>query len=290
MSAEAYKFKVGLFVVGGAALMAVALIWLGASKFFSATNDYVTYINESVQGLDVGSAVKFMGVSVGTTTEIKIAPDGQLVEVRMELQKSFRREPDMLVELAMAGITGMKFIEITRDAEAKLVPLTFPPAGDYIPAKISATQKIFDALSSISDKLMQVDFEGISNETKKTLKTIGDAAERLKYLLAKSETEKSIDEAAATLDEIKALVQSVREEVAGTDMKGTIKEIRQTVFNFNQIFERVDDEVTATLINLRQTTANLSRITERIGQDPAQLFLGLPAPERGGAPKKEDAR
>ncbi len=281
MSAEAHKFKVGLFVVGGVALVAVALIWLGAAKFFSATNDYVTYLNESVQGLDVGSPVKFMGVSVGTATAIKIAPRGQLVEVRMELQKGFHREPDMVIELASAGITGMKFIEITRDKKAKLTPINFPPAGNYIPSKISSTSAILDEIGVISSKVMQVDFEGISDEAKKTLKTIGEAAERMKNLLAEAETGNTIGDVTETLDQIKA---------AGLEVTGAMSEIRQTVFNFNQMFERLNGEITATLINLRDTTANLSRITERISQDPAQLFLGLPAPERGGATEREDAR
>jgi ABC-type transporter Mla subunit MlaD len=281
MSAETHKFKVGLFVVGGVVIIAAGLIWLGATKFFSATKPYVTYINESVQGLDVGSAVKFMGVSVGTTTAIKVAPDGKLVEIRMEMRKDFRRQPDMLAELAMAGITGMKFIEITRDAEAKVTPLDFPPAGDYIPAKTSPTQKILDEVGVIAAKLEQVDFAGISDETKKTIATIGDAADRLKYLLDKSATEDTIDEIAATLNEIKA---------AGAEVKGAMTEIHKTVFNFNQTFERVNDEVTATLINLRNTSANLSRITEQISEDPAQSFLGRPAPERGGASTKEDER
>ena len=290
MSAEAYKFKVGLFVVGGAVLVAGALIWLGATKFFSSTNNYVTYINESVQGLDVGSVVKFKGVSVGTIKVIQIAPDGQLVEVRMELDKSFHRKKDMQIELAMAGITGMKFLEITRDAKAKLVPITFRPDGDYIPAKISATQKIFDAVGMISEKLKAIDFEEISAETKKTIGSIGDAAERLTYLLRKSQTEEAINGAAESFEEIKALMKTLREEVAGADIKGTVTDLHKTITNLNQIFERVEVEITATLINLRQTTSNLSNITERIKQDPAQLFLGTPAPERNGGKKKEHGR
>jgi len=246
--------------------------------------------------------VKHMGVSVGTVTVIRIAPDGKLVEVRMELKKSFRKEPDMNAELAMAGITGMKFVEITRDAQAKPIPITFPPAGDYIPAKTSGTQQIIDALGNVFGKVMQIDFEGISDETKTTLKSIGsrvndakvdrliegmaDAAERLKYLLSKKQTEDSIDEVAATLAELKGLVQNIRQEISGVDLQGTFAELKETVTNFNQMLERVDNEFTATLINLRNTTGNLAHITEKLSQDPAQVLLGEPAPERNAAGKE----
>jgi phospholipid/cholesterol/gamma-HCH transport system substrate-binding protein len=296
MSAEAHKFKVGLFVVGGVVLAAAALIWLGASKFLSETHRYVTYFNESVQGLDVGSTVKFMGVSVGTVTQIKIAPDGHLVETVMELKQDFHGTPDMRAELAMAGITGMKFVEIPRDPSATPVPITFPPDGDYIQAKASGTQEILTALGNVYEKLMQIDFQGISDETKATLKAINSrvsdekvdrliegmagAAERLRYLLSKKQTEQTIDEIEATLSDLKGLVHNIREEVAGVDLQGTFGELRETVSNFNQMLERVDNEFTATLINLRNTTANLSRITEKISQDPAQAILGEPPPPR----------
>ena len=138
MSMEAHKFKIGLFVIGGVIILAGALIWLGASKILSETRTFVTYFDESDQGLEPSSLVKFMGVAVGTVSQIRIAPDGHLVEVLMELGSDFTKEEDMRAQLAMAGITGMKFVEITRSPETEPLEIKFPPS-----ARVWAAARLF---------------------------------------------------------------------------------------------------------------------------------------------------
>jgi len=54
----------GLFVTVGVILGVAAIIWVGASKYFEKGDRYVTYFNESVQGLQQDSAVKYRGVDV----------------------------------------------------------------------------------------------------------------------------------------------------------------------------------------------------------------------------------
>jgi phospholipid/cholesterol/gamma-HCH transport system substrate-binding protein len=296
MSAEAHKFKVGLFVIGGIILLAGGLIWLGASKFLSETRTYATYFDETVQGLDIGSQVKFMGVLVGAVSKIKIAPDGKMVEVLMEIGSNFKREKDMVIELTMAGITGMKYVEIKRDPKYEPPPLSFPTDPNYIPARLSGIGDIMNKVDQVYKKVMEIDFSGISEETKGALKAVGarvddpkvdrllegmaGAAERLRYLLSKKQTENTIDEIEATLGELKLLVKNIRGEVEGMDLKGTFAQLRETVFNLNQVIERVDNELSETLINMRRTTDNLARVTEKVSQDPAQTILGEPPPER----------
>ena len=50
-------------------------------KYFQKGSVYVTYFDESVQGLQVDSIVKFRGVDIGTVRKIGVAPDQRLVEV-----------------------------------------------------------------------------------------------------------------------------------------------------------------------------------------------------------------
>ncbi|MBZ0274107.1 MlaD family protein [bacterium] len=301
MAGTGSNFKVGLFVVGGTLIMAAALIWLGATKFFSETTTFVTYFDESVQGLDTGSQVKFMGVAVGTVSRIRVGPDGKLIEVQMELESPFRKEDDMRAELAMAGITGMKFVEITRSPASEPIEIKFNPRGTYIPAKASGTAEIFEALENVYESVMQIDFKGISDNVKTSFHTIServddpnidrlveamaDAGERLRYLLNKKQTENAIDEIDRTLAELKGLVGAIRAEVEGADVKGTFADMRMSIQSFAQLFERLDNELAASLINLRRTTDNLARMTEKMARDPAQMILGEPPPERIVAPE-----
>ena len=74
-------WKLGLFVLLAVVALLGALFWLGARRFHRESFAAVSYFDESVQGLDVGSPVKFRGVTVGTVAEITIAPDRRHVQV-----------------------------------------------------------------------------------------------------------------------------------------------------------------------------------------------------------------
>jgi phospholipid/cholesterol/gamma-HCH transport system substrate-binding protein len=59
MARKTSKFMIGLFVTVGVVIGMIAIVWLGASKYFEKGATYVTYFDESVQGLQLDSAVKY---------------------------------------------------------------------------------------------------------------------------------------------------------------------------------------------------------------------------------------
>jgi phospholipid/cholesterol/gamma-HCH transport system substrate-binding protein len=84
--AKTSNFMLGLFVTVGILLGAGAILWWGASKYFQKGSPYVTYFDESVQGLQVDSSVKYRGVDVGRVEQIRVAPDNKLIAVIMKIQ------------------------------------------------------------------------------------------------------------------------------------------------------------------------------------------------------------
>lgn len=74
-------FVVGFFVTVGTLAAVSMILWLGASKYLRKGVKYVTYFDESVQGLQVDSAVKYRGVEIGSVEKIRVAPDDRLIEV-----------------------------------------------------------------------------------------------------------------------------------------------------------------------------------------------------------------
>ena len=58
-------FKIGLFVISATVLAVIGIIVLGVGSVFQRAALVETYIEESVQGLDIGSPMKFRGVLVG---------------------------------------------------------------------------------------------------------------------------------------------------------------------------------------------------------------------------------
>src|SRR5581483_1804838 len=59
-------FKVGVFVIVAVVIGVAGVLVLGLGAVFQKKSLVETYIDESVQGLDVGSPVKFRGVPVGS--------------------------------------------------------------------------------------------------------------------------------------------------------------------------------------------------------------------------------
>src|SRR3954471_13170582 len=85
MAAPTNHYKLGLFVLLGFVAAVAAAILLGVATTRKDTVKYHSYFNESVQGLDLGSPVKFRGVTIGFVSAIEIAPDHRMVDVVSEL-------------------------------------------------------------------------------------------------------------------------------------------------------------------------------------------------------------
>src|SRR3954466_12802668 len=85
MAAPTNHWKLGLFVVVGVVLALSTVAVLGARSLRKEVGRYVSYFDESVQGLEVGSPIKFRGVTIGTVGGIDIAPDHRHVEVTSNL-------------------------------------------------------------------------------------------------------------------------------------------------------------------------------------------------------------
>ena len=73
MTQESRHFKIGLFVVASIALTLGAVLWLGGGALFQRAIYLETYLDESVQGLEVGAPVKLRGVRLGTVDSIDLA-------------------------------------------------------------------------------------------------------------------------------------------------------------------------------------------------------------------------
>ncbi len=191
MSAPSNHWKLGLFVVVGVGLLLMVIVFLGANSLQKETVTYTTFFDESVQGLDVGSPVKFRGVTIGNVSAIGIAADRRHVEVscgivvsQLESLKLLdtttkkhklpfgRKAPatlavpaDLRMQLDSAGITGVKFISIdffdVNDNPAPVLP--FPVPENYVPAAASTMKNLEDAIvravnrfPEIADQLVAV--------------------------------------------------------------------------------------------------------------------------------------
>ena len=177
------KFAVGLFLAIGLMLTIVAIVWLGMSHYLDKGQRYGAYFDESVQGLDRDSPVKYRGVPVGRVEHVRVAPDAKLVEVIIRFDSKRRPEDHIegiVAQLKSIGITGIMFIELDRKKEQdpETSPkLTFSPEFPVIATRPSDISKILSGVEDVIYQFKALDTEGISRKLKLTLDKINYAVD-----------------------------------------------------------------------------------------------------------------
>ena len=72
MSIRANPTAIGLFMIGAVILAVIGVATLASTAWFDNRSTFISYFEESVNGLEVGAPVKFQGVPVGSVTDILI--------------------------------------------------------------------------------------------------------------------------------------------------------------------------------------------------------------------------
>ncbi len=75
MSKKASPTVIGVFTLLGLILAGIALVLVGAGKFFKSTHEILLYFDKSAYGLRAGSDVRFGGVRIGSVKSISVLVD-----------------------------------------------------------------------------------------------------------------------------------------------------------------------------------------------------------------------
>lgn len=313
------KFMVGLFMAGGIGIALVAVIWLGMSRYFEKGKYYASYFDESVQGLNVDSPVKYRGVAIGRVERIEVAPDSRLITVIMKIESDVALEHDMTAQLKVVGITGSMFIEIDRmyPGEPVLSPkLNFPSEYPIVASKPSDISKLFRGLDDVIQQLSSLDLEGVSNRAKTTLDSMNNAvgdldaagiSTELKVALNNlnkdldnekwTEIIRQVGNATSALESILSRVdgivakneKNIQTSIAGLqqavgNMNTFTKKASATVDGTNKHLAELTDQYLTVGRNLEEASANLNRSLGLLADQPAQLLFGTAPPPKPVAP------
>jgi phospholipid/cholesterol/gamma-HCH transport system substrate-binding protein len=306
MASKRSKFLIGLFVITGLLIGAIIIIWAGASDLFMKGSMYITYFDESVQGLQNDSAVKYRGVDIGKVESIKVAPDFRLVEVTMKINLAGDLQKQTFAQLRTAGITGIIFIELDRIREGIAVDfksVNFPTNYPVIPSRRSDLNRFLADTNKIMQNLKEIDFKGISGQLIDTTKAIeifvaGDrmnnimdnlesvstkldkSASRVSKIIAEGKIETILKDTAATLADARGLIGRAKEEIAAmklAEQSARSGEILETIDNRAK---HITLELQDTSENLRVTSEYLQKLAESLNNNPSELIFSPPAPPR----------
>ncbi len=302
MARNPSKFMIGLFVTVGSLIGVVLIVWLGASKYFEKGLTYAIYFDESVQGLQVDSSVKYRGVDVGRVMKIGVAPDHRLVEVVIKIHYTEKVEPDILAQLKSVGITGIVFIELDRQQrnESVLGPvMAFETEYPVIPSRPSDIRQIMVGLATIYGKIQKIDFEGISDQLKGTSKSVENffnnpslintmkniestthaletTTQRIDRIIAEGKVDKVLVEAQSTLSETRTLMAELRREISAMKIAETAGKTDRFMDHLDRRSRKISVDLEDTLQNIKSNSENLNRLLEKIQNNPSELIFGNP--------------
>jgi len=243
MASQKTKFAIGLFMTCGIGMVFIAVIWLGMSQYFKEGQYYATYFNESVQGLDVDSPVKYRGVSVGRVERIALAPDANLIQVVLKIESGQNLNDNMVAQLKSVGITGSMFVELDRKKNGETdisPPLSFPSEYPIVASKPSNINRMLNGIEVALNQMRGMDLEGISEKLQLTLDSINQVVVDANVKGISEKVERSIDHAGHILDDKRwdRIIASVEE--AGQSLNNIMQKASSSLNRAENTINRLE--------------------------------------------------
>ena len=288
MASEAGKYRLGLFLLAAAAVLIGAVFVFGSWEFLSRPAVLVSCFDESVQGLEVGSPVKWRGVQVGRVSRIALHTDARLVQVEMGVERE-RFETDeteaprslrtfverevkagLRARLQLTGITGMKYVELDYVGEPDSSP-PCPvelPTGEgilFVPSAPSSFQELQQSIATTAERLAAVDFEGLSNR----LKSVLDSANGLLTAPELQQAVTDLQHGAAAfrraLENAEALARDERTDRMLTDLSAFSSELRTLTERLGAAIE--EGQIRRALDNVAAASETVRKSAERFQEE-----------------------
>ncbi len=262
MNTRANYAKLGSFVLAGTALGLTVALLLGGGALFKPRVLMETYMNQSVQGLDVGSKVKYRGVLLGQVKEISFTTSryekdqlsGQrrsyvliLMEVyperipgadgrrsapsQAELDNVIRN--GLRCRLASQGITGLSFIEMDflNPADNPPLPLDWQPGNLYIPSAYSTSTRLLENLDKFVKRVDNLKVEETLSSLNGTLNTLNGKLAGLDVAGINSEAAALLTEVRQTNQALLAILGKVQVEKIQGDVTTVLADARTLIGN-----------------------------------------------------------
>jgi paraquat-inducible protein B len=299
VSRRANPALIGGFVLGGVLLAIIAVVVFGSGRFFRDTQQFISFFEGSVAGLDVGSSVRFRGIDVGSVEDILVdvpnverqggdlriaviyALDREKLEARgatVRLDNPF--DIDRLLALGIRAelsteslVTGRKYIAIDLDP-ANPISLAPMPGVPYpeIPTVGTGLDRIQEELYGIIADLGAVQLGALVNVATETLGDVGRLA--------------ASPEVTAALERLPETIDRLNTTVAG--LQSLIGRVDSTLTPVTDGILRTTEQTTATMKQLETTLADVGVVLENAGgtferDSPALVQFERAMAELGGA-------
>lgn len=316
MSAKPDFFRIGVFVTGGVGILVAALLVFGAGQFFLPKITVETYIKGTIQGIDVGSPVKFRGVLIGKVTKISLAfteynlkeADGlyNYVVLFMEINREvfphmftedltplLNRgiEQGLRVRIEPQGITGLNYLEVDYYNPTRFPALWPPwkPRYYYIPSAPGELTSFLDSINGILHEVEKLNIGGISETGTELLQNLNKAVVGAQVDKVSTDLQTLIHDANGILQksEIPALSADARKFLV--QLESTNRDLRRILGNIEPATKLNPTQVRELMSGLAATATNLEQLSSEVKKRPSLLLWGSPpaTPTPRPAPSKK---
>jgi phospholipid/cholesterol/gamma-HCH transport system substrate-binding protein len=266
----------------------------------------VNFRNTSVQGLIIGSLVKYRGVEVGRVVRIRVNPtdlDSILVDVKIRTDVVVKT--DMTASMVFVGLTGQKYIEISGGTLAapnlaargeistsrglgekaddivnniettakRITELLSPENMAKIDAFLTNVEKGSAAVSGVLDSRRS----SLENTLVSVEKATADFAQATKSLVPMTE---DLDRLIKTVEaNSQRTLGNISERFSAEEMGMVIKDVRDFLATASISLKRLESilleqqvELQRTFSNLSVTVDNLARFSREIADEPSVIL------------------
>jgi paraquat-inducible protein B len=298
---------IGAFVVGAVALLVMGIVVFGSGRLFADTTPFILHFAGSVDGLSVGSPVKFKGVEIGSVTSIllDLGEEARVpVWIEIDNRKIVRRgaggvlsDPDRLKEAIDRGlrgqlnsqsiVTGLLFVQLDYHPDMPAVFVSPPEAGlSEIPTIPTTLEQAQQVAAEVIANLKQIDFEGFGKAARAaidgvnvTLNSPGlqAALRSLPETLANvNKALASVQQLAGNFDQRSApLLNSLQS--ASDRSTVAIEQARETLRSMQGLVDAgspLAGQLVAVLEELRGTARSIRLLADYLERNPSALVRG----------------
>lgn len=294
MSRNPHYFAIGLFVLSAAALAIVGVVALSSDALRSPKYFLETYVDESVQGIDVGTPFKFRGVKVGSVSEIEMVSSvydtaKMYVMIRVALdEKEMLQGPEGLPEriveqikkglrlkLVPQGITGLSFLEADYFPKAppEGLEIDWKPKYTYIPSTPAMMTLVSRSLEHITSEINTLNLKEIGENVELITSNLNLSVQHIEQITSQ----------AAEASE--GIIEGVR--LAASDLPDVTSNLNNTVVLLEALVDDSDRDIDQVLSNLRYITEDTRELIRMLKRYPGMLLSEPPEKNlsRGGSSK-----
>ena len=301
MVSKSQKIRLGVFILVALILLFVLLGIIVGSKFFDKKDFYfIAYKDQSVSGLNIGSAVQYHGIRIGRIEDLSIdKEDVTTVIVEISIKAGTPIKKDVKAVMAAVGITGLKQIELIGGdpREENLKPGSHIQPGestlDVITDKAQDIAKKIDEIlrniANILDERTQQNIQEVIANTNSSLKNFNTIMDENRAKL--NESIENIARVSSELANLLSTINDVTQQLDIDQFNMTVSNINKSVDDLTEAFNNINytvlesqEDIIETIRLLKESMQHINEFSRMISENPSLLLKSSSGDSYPGGP------